>query len=304
MTGQILIIVVLGLVSGVALGSIYTMLAIGYNLVLAAAGIFNFAQGALVMAGTFLALYVGDRMGWPFAAAIAVTALTGAGLGLMTELVAVRPVMRRTTDLGLAAVITTLGLGLALVSGWALLVGPDEQPVRSYVSTHPVFLGPIPIRPIYLVMAAAALVVALTTDTVLRRTMLGFTLRAVLEDPEGASLAGVDTPQVVRWIFAVAGVLAGVAGYLIAPVTQASPFVADQLGLYAFAAMTIGGFGSFAGALAGGLIVGVLTGEAAGFLNPHLTRPLVFLICLLVLLVRPGGIFGTRGIFGSRVRDI
>jgi branched-subunit amino acid ABC-type transport system permease component len=301
---QVLIIVMLGLVSGIALGCIYTLLAISYNLVLAATGIFNFAQGVIVMAGTFFALYIGDRMGWPFFVAILVTALAGAALGLVTELVAVRPVMRRTSDLGLAAVITTLGLGLALISGWALVVGSDPQPVRSYVSTQPIFLGPVPVRPIYLVMIAATVIVALTIDNVLRRTMLGFTLRAVLEDPEGASLVGINTPRVIRRVFAAAGVLSAIAGYLVAPVTQASPFVADEVGLFAFAAMTIGGFGSFGGALAGGIIVGVLTGEAGGFLNPHLTRPLVFVICLLVLLVRPGGIFGTRGTFGTKVRDI
>lgn len=301
---EALVVVLLGLVSGIALGSIYTLLAISYNLVLAATGIFNFAQGVVVMAGTFFALYLGDRLGWPFPLAIAAAALGGAVLGLVTELIAVRPVMGRTPDLGLAAVITTLGLGLAMISGWALVAGSDPQPVRSYVSTHPIFLGPVPVRPIYLVMTAATLVVALAIDTVLRRTMLGFTLRAVLEDPEGASLVGINTPRVIRRVFAVAGVLSGIAGYLVAPVTQSSPFVADEVGLFAFAAMTIGGFGSFAGALAGGLVVGILTGEAAGFLNPHLTRPLVFLMCLLVLLVRPGGIFGTRGIFGTKVRDI
>jgi branched-subunit amino acid ABC-type transport system permease component len=134
--------------------------------------------------------------------------------------------------------------------------------------------------------------------------MVGYMLRAVLEDPEGAALIGINTPRVIRRVFAVAGVLSGIAGYLIAPITQASPYVADSLGLFAFAAMTIGGFGSFAGSLAGGLIVGLITGVAAGFLDPHWTRPLIFVICLLVLLLRPGGIFGSRGVFGTKVREI
>jgi branched-chain amino acid transport system permease protein len=301
---ETLIILLLGVVSGVALGSIYTLLAMSYNLVLAATGIFNFAQGAIVTAGTLLALYLGDRLGWPVLLAVATTALVGGVMGLLTELIAVRPVQRRTTDLGLAAVITTLGLGLAVVSAISLVTGTEPHPVKSFVSTEPIFLGAVPIRPIYLVMVAVTLVVSVISDRILRRTMIGYTLRAVLEDPEGAALIGINTPSVVRRVFAVAGVLSGIAGYLIAPITQASPYVADSLALFAFAAMTIGGFGSFAGSLAGGILVGLIGGIAAGFLDPHYTRPIIFLVCLLVLLLRPGGIFGSRGVFGTKVREI
>jgi branched-chain amino acid transport system permease protein len=161
---ETLIIVLLGVVSGIALGSIYTLLAMSYNLVLAATGIFNFAQGAIVMMGTLAALYLGDRLGWPVLLAAAATAIAGGILGLLTELITVRPVQKRTTDLGLAAVITTLGLGLAVVSAVSLVTGTEPHPVRSFVSSAPIFIGPIPLRPIYMMMIAVTLAVSVFSD--------------------------------------------------------------------------------------------------------------------------------------------
>jgi branched-subunit amino acid ABC-type transport system permease component len=154
-------------------------------------------------------------------------------------------------------------------------------------------------------MLVVTLLITLLVDRVLRKTLIGHVLRATLEDPEGAALLGFDTRFIVRGVFALAGLISALAGYLIAPITQASPYVADELGLFGFAALAIGGFGSFGGALAGGLVVGLMTGIGAGFIDPHLLRPLIFVLCVLVLLVRPGGVFGSKGLFGSaKLRDV
>src|SRR6185295_18315632 len=136
-----------------------------------------------------------------------------------------------------------------------LLFGGESFPVPSFVSDDPVRLGSVPVRPIYIVMVIAGAVLTLGIDRLIRATAVGHMFRATLEDPEGALLLGIDTRKVITLAFGAAGALSAVAGFLVAPVIHASAFTAHDLAFYGFAGMAIGGFGSFAGALVGGVVV-------------------------------------------------
>lgn len=293
-------ILLVAVVSGIGIGSVYVLLALSYNLVLGSSGVFNLAQGTVVMAGTLGSYLVEVRYGWPIWTAVPILAVFGFAAGRLTELLGVRPVAGRSVTVAEAAIVTTLGLSLIGDSAAGLSFGADPQPVPAYASTTPLLLGGVPIRPVFVVMVAATLLVALGVDRVMRRTQVGHMLRATLEDREAAELLGIDTRRVTRIVFGLAGTLSALAGFLLAPITLASPYVADDLGLYGFAAMAVGGFGSFTGSLVGGVLVGVVGSIVPAVASAHLARPAIFVMVIAILLIRPGGLFGTAGLFGSR----
>jgi branched-subunit amino acid ABC-type transport system permease component len=297
----------IGIVTGLGLGSMYALISAGYTLILASSGVFNFAQGSIVMAGALGAYGLSNEAGWPFPLTCIAVVLGGAVAGVVSELLAVHPVARspHASNLTEGTLVTTLGLGLAMNSAVALTFGLDTRPTPSYVSDSPITVAGIPIRPVYLVMMGAVIVFAVVMETVLHRTRTGVVLRATVEDAEGASLNGIGILKVVLRSFAVAGAIAALAGALIVPVTSASPFLADQVALLGFAGMAIGGYGSFSGALVGGMVVGLLTGLLPIWLDPHLSSVMVYLVMVGFLLVRPRGLFGSAGMFGAaRLRDV
>jgi branched-subunit amino acid ABC-type transport system permease component len=200
--------------------------------------------------------------------------------------------------------MSTLGLGLAVESIVADFFDVTPRQVPSYVSSDPVWIGNVPVQPIYIWMFGIAVVVVGLLELVMRRTPAGTILRATLEDPEGAQIVGVKVMRVAAVVFVVAGGLSAVVGYLIAPVTFASPFV-DSIGLFAFVAMGIGGFGSFGGALVGGMLVGILEGTIPVILGPNAVIPLLFCLIVVVLVARPIGLLGSRGYFGNeKLREV
>ncbi len=296
----------IGLVTGLALASIYVLIAISVTLVLAASGIFNFAQGMLVMVGTILSFYFGVKFGWSAPVAVPLIALVGVIGGLLTYFVAVFPAIGRTKSFTHTTVLTTIGLGTAVNAIVALLFGSGNYNVPSYVSDAPVYLFSFPLRPTYLVIIAVGFGLTLLIDLLVRRTVIGFMFRATLEDPDGAELLGINTRSIILIAFGVAGLLSALAGYLVAPVIGASAFSAQELAFYGFAGMAVGGFGSFAGALVGGAVVGILGGLLPILsVDPHLTLPLTFVVVVAVLVVKPSGFWGAAGLFGSaRSREV
>ena len=295
----------LGLISGLALGSIYLLIALSLTLVLASSGVFNFAQGTVVMAGTVLSFVLGVRMGWTPLATVSAIMAVGVLGGLLTHAIAVWPAMGRSKAFAHTTVLTTLGLGTAVNAAVALIFGAESWRVPSFMSDNPLHLGGIPVRPIYLAMIGAGLLITLVIDRVLRRTAMGHMFRSTLEDPEGAMLLGIDVRKIILGSFLIAGALSGLAGFLIAPVIQASAFTAQELAFLGVAGMAIGGFGSFGGALLGGMISGLIAGLAPVLAGPTLTLPILFVVTVGVLLVRPSGLLGTAGLFGSsRLREI
>jgi branched-chain amino acid transport system permease protein len=292
-------IVLLGLVTGLALASIYILIAVSFTLILAASGVFNFVQGTVVMAGTILALVFGISLGWPVLVTAAAICVIGAAAGVLTHLIAVVPLLGRTKSFTHSTMLSTIGLGLAANAVAALLFGADAQPVPPYVGETPLLIGSLPLRPTYLLVIVVGLSLTLLIEIVVRKTVLGSVFRVTLEDPEGAQLLGINTQTVILLVFAIAGALSGLAGFLVAPIISASAYTAQEMAIYGFAAMAIGGFGSFLGALVGGAIVGILTGVLPAIAAPQATLPVLWLVVVAILIVKPSGLCGTAGLFGS-----
>lgn len=295
-------------ISGLGVGSTYALIALGYTIILASSGVFNFAQGSVVMAGALVAYGLGTVAGWPVVASVAIVIGTGCLAGLLTHALSVYPLMRRTGTANLTGgtFLTTLGLGLAMNAVIALAFGPETYPARAYVGGRAFRAGGIFIQPIYIVMVSVVVVAMLAFELILRRTGLGVVMRATFADLEGASLAGVAVNRIIIRAFAVGCGLAALAGFLIVPITSASAGIADSLSFYGFAAMAIGGYGSFMGAALGGFIVGLAEQVPLVWLNPSVSAVLIYAAMVVILLIRPQGLFGSGGTaFGAAaVRDV
>ena len=295
-------------IAGLGIGSTYALIALGYTIILASSGVFNFAQGAVVMAGALVSFGLGTLEGWPVLVTIAIVIGTGCLAGLLTHALSVFPLVRRKgeTKLTGGTFLTTLGLGLAMNAVIALAFGPETYPVKTYVSDRALKVASLHIRPIYIVMASVVVATMLIFELFLRRTGFGVVMRATFADLEGAALAGIPVNRVIVQAFVAGCGLAALAGFLIAPITSASAGIADSLAFYGFAAMAIGGYGSFMGAAAGGFIVGLIKQVPATWLDPSASAVLIYAAMVAILLIRPQGLFGSGGTaFGAAaVRDV
>jgi branched-chain amino acid transport system permease protein len=290
----------IGLVVGVATGCVYALVAIAFNLVLAACGVFNLTISAVITVTVITTFLLGTRSGWPPLAVIGLVLVMGAVAGAIAEVLAVRRVIAmRPKDVAHDTMVTTLGLGMAVNALAAILFGTNIHPVDPYVSATPLVVSGVPIRPVYVVMPIVVAVVVVAVELMLRFTEFGIVTRAVIASNEGASLAGINVTRVVQGAFIASGVMAALAGFLIAPVHSASAFVGESVMLYGFAAIAIGGFGSFRGALFGGLAVGLILGLTPAFTDATLSRPFVYAALVIILFIRPAGLFGRGGQFGA-----
>ncbi len=289
----------LALETGLALGSIYVLVALSFTLVLAVSGVFDFLLGSFVMMGTVLSFILAVEHGWPILGVISAIVFFGFLAGLVTHTLAVRPVLRRSKNIVETTLLATLGGATAVNAAVALAFGSEPRPVPLYVSAQPWQLGSVPINKTYIVIMVVTFGIAFGFDQFLRRTDTGRIIRVTLEDFEGARVLGIDTGRIILVSFAVSGGLAALAGWLVAPVILASPYSSATLTFYAFAGMAIGGFGSFGGAMLGGVVVGLTVGFIPAYVNPDWVNPAVLVLTAVILLARPAGILGTAGLFGA-----
>ncbi len=287
------------IVSGLAFGCVYALLALGFNLVVAACGVFSLAQSAIISGGVVAYFVFGQQAGVPYLVVLVGLILGGAAINAAVELIAVRRFLRDARSLSHETFVSTLASSLALTSLVALVFGGEQYPTASFVSSDPVDLLGLNVRPLFLVIFATTATVAVLLELVLRHTEMGLVMRAVVADKEGAELFGINVARVVQGAFIASGALVGVAAFLIAPLLQASAFVGDQIQIYGIAAVAIGGFASFRGAFVGGLLVGLIHGVTPLFFEATWATPLVYLLLLTVLLIKPAGIFGRSGLFGA-----
>jgi len=302
---QAMTVFFIALETGLALGAIYVLVALSFTLVLAVSGVFNFLLGSSVMIATVLSFILAVEHGWPILGVISAIVFFGFLAGLVTHTLAVRPVLARSKNIVETTLLATLGAATAVNAAVALAFGSEPRPVPGYVSAQPWQLGSLPINKTYFVIVVVTFGIGFGFDQFLRRTDTGRVIRVTLEDPEGARTLGVDTARITLVSFAVAGGLAALAGWLVAPVILASPYSSAPLTFYAFAGMAIGGFGSFAGATFGGVVVGLTVGFIPAYLNPDWVNPTVLVLTTVILLVRPHGLLGTAGLFGAtRLREL
>lgn len=276
--------------NGLTIGAILMLVAMGLTLIFGLMGVVNFAHGSLYMLGAYLGLVVVSATGQFWLALI--VAPIGVGiLGYLFERAMIRPLYGRDP---LLHVLLTFGIAVVLSEAVRIIWGPSVQPfaLPEALAGSVTFLG---IRyPTYrLVVLLIALCLAGTIWFVLRRTNIGLIIRSGVQDREMVDALGVNVQRVFTGVFVVGTMLAALAGVLIGPLWSVHPDMGNEVIVYAFIAVIVGGMGSVGGAVAGALLVGLA--ELLGALViPGMAKAAVYVIVALVLLVRPAGLFGTE----------
>ncbi len=279
------------LVVGVSVGCMYALVALGYNLVYNATSVFNFAQGDLVALGGLLTYTLLVTRRWNVLLVVLPVVIAVAIAALLQERVAVAPLVRRG-EASLAWVITTLGASVVLENVFQLIWGSESKPVPALISGGPLRLGSVPVSYSDIVIVVVAAACAAGLEVWSRRTLAGKVWKATAEDPDAALARGISVRRVGAFSFVVAGLVSGLAGIVTVPVTAAVFNNGSLLALQGFVAIAIGGFGNQLGALTGGIVLGVVQAEALVFLQASYRDIVSLGLLIVVLLVRPTGLFG------------
>jgi branched-chain amino acid transport system permease protein len=277
------------LVTGLALGSMYGLVALGYHITWATSRTMNFSQGHAVMVGAVVAWAVVVALGWPLAVGLLVTLLALAAFGIVVERVAVRPFFRTASP---AWLLSTIACGIIAENVAQLLFGKDARAFPSALTQRPILVGGAGFYPQELLVPLVGLTLMVLVQVFYHRTPYGRQLKAVAWNAEAAGLMGIHIERAVMAAYALSAVLAGVAGVLLAPLLNVAPTMGTIIGLKAFAVAIIGGLGSAPGIVVAGLGYGVLEAFVAGYVSTGAREIVGFALVIAVLVARPWGLLG------------
>lgn len=278
-------------VSGLAMGSIYALVALGFLLIFNAVRIVNFAHGHFLMIGAFLAITSVVDAGLPAAAAYPLTCLAMAVLGLVFMFVAYFPLKGKPPTL---VILTTIAMGIVLENIALIVWGPLPLSLPAALSVPPLRFFGIIIPAQSLFIFAVTSVLLLVSYLFLTRTPFGLMMQATSQDLEMARLVGIRVNYPIAAAFALGTSFAGLAGLLVAPLFLADTGMGGVLGLKGFVVSVLGGFGNLPGAVVGALLLGVIEALAARFISSDYRDAYSFVILIAVLFLRPRGLFGEK----------
>lgn len=282
------------LVSGIMLGSLYAVMATGLSLVWSTLGIFNFAHGAFMALGAYIAWQIGDGAGFGLGPqlGIVVAVVVLVGVGCATDLLLVRPFQKRQ-NLVLIAVITTLAALTFLENGMQIAWGPRLKQLPPLVAGNVTILG-VPITAHEAVIIVLSPVVLLLLWLFLKYTMLGTAIRAVGQNQESARLMGMNVSRLYMAAFGLSAALAALAGILLGGRNFFDPTMGADPMTKALIVAIFGGLGSLLGTIGGAYIIGLLEAVSVYYVGLYWTPAVLFIVMIAVLLVRPTGLFGRK----------
>ena len=286
------------LISGISLGSIYAIIALGYTMVYGIAKMLNFAHGDVIMVGAYICFFATMRFGMPPLAGVLLSMVVCTLLGIIIERLAYKPLRQAPA---LAVLITAIGMSYFLQNSAQLLWTSSPKVFQSVVGTIngetglKLFDGALSISYVTIITIIVCVVIMLALVTFVNKTKTGKAMRAVSEDKGAAQLMGINVNTTISLTFAIGSALAAIAGVLLCsayptlvPTTGAMP------GIKAFTAAVFGGIGSIPGALIGGILLGIIEVFAKAYITTQLSDAIVFAVLIVVLLVKPTGLLGKK----------
>ncbi|MEI7530473.1 MAG: branched-chain amino acid ABC transporter permease [Betaproteobacteria bacterium] len=279
--------------SGIALGMIYAVIAFGYQLTFATSGTLNFGQGEALMLGALVGLTCVDA-GINYWLMIPIVCIFGALQGGLVEIVGVRPAIKIKSEFGW--IMSTIALGIIFKNVAENIWGRDDLKFPSPLSEDPIQLFGANILPMEILVVCGAIMMMLLVEWFNRKTIYGKAVVATSNDRDAASLMGINTRVVIMFSYALSSLTAAFAGVLIAPLTLTGATMGSSLGLKAFAVAIIGGLSSGLGIIVGGIILGITETTTGFYLSTGYKDVPGLLLLLLVLAVKPSGIFGKTAI--------
>jgi branched-chain amino acid transport system permease protein len=279
------------LLSGVGLGSMYGLMALGFYVTHAVSGTVNFAQGSSMMLGAVLTFTFAQTLGWPMLLAVLLALGLCAVYGLAVEFLAVRPFASRNSN---GWLIGTVALGIVLDNVVLFTFGKEPRSLPSPLAVSPMTIGGLGlgIYPLQVLIPILGLALAGVLDALSRRTRWGVAMLAVVQNRDASRLVGIPIRRAVALAYALSAVFAGVAGILIAPLFNVAAGMGTLFGLKAFAVAILGGIGNPWGMVFAGLLFGVTESFITATLGSSYTQIISFALVIAVLAIRPDGLFG------------
>ena len=279
------------LISGISLGSIYAIIALGYTMVYGIAKMLNFAHGDVIMVGGYVSFCAMSYLGLPALPAALLAMLACTVLGIVIERLAYKPLRSAPS---LAVLITAIGVSYFLQNSALLIWKAAPKSYPAVVSGSAEFFGgELKVPYISLLTIVICLVIMLGLTTFVSKSKLGKAMRACSEDKGAAQLMGINVNRTISMTFAIGSALAAVAGVLLCSFnSQLMPTTGSMPGIKAFTAAVFGGIGSIPGAFLGGLLLGIIEAMAKAYISMQLANSIVFAVLIVVLLVKPAGLLG------------
>ncbi len=280
------------LISGLSLGSIYALIALGYTMVYGIAKMLNFAHGDVIMIGAYSVIVSVVTIKLPPVAAVLIAIVFCALLGVLIEFLAYKPLRKASP---LAVLITAIGVSYFLQNIAQLIFGTARKPFPRIFDLPQIKLGSIEISGISILTLAVTAVIMIVLTLFINCTKIGKAMRAVSEDKEAAELMGISTNLTISVTFAIGSALAAVASIFYgASYTYIEPDTGSMPGIKAFTAAVFGGIGSIPGAMLGGILLGVIEQYSKAYISTLWSDAIVFGVLIIVLVVKPTGLLGKK----------
>lgn len=277
--------------NGLVIGSFYALSALGLTLILGLMRVVNFAHGELYMVGGVMGWWATTRLGLDFFSGLLLVAVVLGVFGWLID----RFLIERIRDQGEEpGILLTIGLSIFLANTALLLVGTAPLKIESPLAGGPLFLGPIVLTKARLFAVAVSIALMIITYLVIQKTRLGRAMRATFQDPMAAKLVGIRTANIYAGTFAMGTVIASMAGMLLGSIYSTQVSIGGLVSMKAFVVVILGGMGSFAGAIVGGLLLGLAEALWGGYVATGWVDIIGFILVILTLLFRPYGIFVKR----------
>lgn len=279
------------LFTGIGIGSVYALVALGFVLIFRATNVVNFAQGEFSMVAAFLMVVFSLKIGLPYWIAFVLALVCMACLGAVFNLAVYYPLRHRTY---LPVIISTIGASIFMANTTLAIHGPEPEVLSGWFDAPGFMLGPVYLDNQYVLIIVVTALLVVLQYWFFEHTLLGKKLQATSQDKEMASLLGIPVAVMIMITFVYSAVIGGIAGILVAPVLFVSIGMGATIALKAFAATIIGGFGDVTGAIIGGLALGVIETFGAAYISVPYKDGFAFLVLIAFLIFRPQGIFGER----------
>ena len=283
-------------VSGIVVGSIYALVALGFVLIYKATGVINFAQGEFLMVGAYICLGMVTTLHIPFWIAFFLTMAVTVVLGMIIEKVALRPMIGEPI---ISIIMLTIGLSSVLKGAVQVFWGPNNRVYPQIFSQVPLHIGPVVVSQVYIWSIGFAFLFLLLFTLFFRFSPSGIAMRAVADDQQAALSMGISVKKIFAMAWCIAFLVAGVGGVFLGNINGVNISL-GFFGLKVFPAVILGGLDSIPGAILGGLIIGILEALTGGYLDPIVgggtAEVAPFVVLVIILMIKPYGLFGTEEI--------
>ncbi len=278
------------LITGITVGSIYAMVAIGFNIIYNVTEIINLAQGEFVMLGGLVMVFLNAVAGIPLLLAFPLTIIIVTLVGMLLDRLAIRPIRQPTV---LTLIIATIAASIIIKGAAMFIWGKDPYDLAAFSGRNPIHVLGAVIQPQYFWVIGFLIITVILLTLFFEKTILGKAMSACADNPDAASLVGINVKRMILLSFSLSAAIGAVAGITVTPISLMEYDRGAMLAIKGFGAVVLGGLGSFPGAILGGLILGTIESFGAGLVSSGYKDAFALIVLLAVLFIRPSGLLGS-----------